>query len=75
MKETSNKKMNYTAAFNELQQIVTDIEGGEIGVDELAEKVKRAADLISICKNTLTRTEESVNNILSTLDGGEQPSR
>ena len=36
------KDINYTAAFEELQEIVNEIEQGEIPVDELSEKVKRA---------------------------------
>ena len=63
-----SKTLNYTEAFEELQQIVAEIEDGEISVDELAEKVKRAAILISICKTKLTSTEEDVNKILKDLD-------
>lgn len=59
---------NYTEAFEELQLIVTEIEQGEISVDELSEKVKRAALLINICKEKLTTTEEDVNVILKELD-------
>ena len=59
---------NYTEAFTELQKIVSEIEGGEISVDELSEKVKRAAQLIKICKTKLTTTEEDVNKILKELD-------
>lgn len=61
--------MNYTAAFEELQQIVRDMEDGEITVDELSVKVKRAAELIKICKAKLTSTEEDVNLILKELEG------
>ncbi|MBK7037670.1 MAG: exodeoxyribonuclease VII small subunit [Chitinophagales bacterium] len=61
-------KMNYTEAFEELQTIVAEIEDGEISVDELSEKVKRAALLIKICKSKLTSTEEDVNKILKELD-------
>ncbi|MFY8109442.1 MAG: exodeoxyribonuclease VII small subunit [Bacteroidia bacterium] len=59
---------NYTKAFEELQTIVAEIEQGEISVDELSEKVKRAAQLIKICKLKLTSTEEDVNRILKELD-------
>ena len=59
---------NYTEAFEELQTIVLEIEQGEISVDELSEKVKRAALLIKICKAKLTTTEEDVNKILKELD-------
>lgn len=60
--------MNYKEAFDELQTIVNDIELGEISVDELAEKVKRATVLINICKTKLATTEEDVNKILKELD-------
>jgi exodeoxyribonuclease VII small subunit len=59
---------NYTAAFAELQQIVSEIEQGEISVDLLSEKVKRAALLIQFCKTKLQTTEEDVNAILKDLD-------
>ena len=66
-----NDTPNYTEAFDELQTIVLEIEQGEISVDELSEKVKRAALLIKICKAKLTTTEEDVNKILRELDGSE----
>jgi exodeoxyribonuclease VII small subunit len=62
------KEINYTEAFEELQQIVGDIEEGEISVDELSIKVKRASELIKICKNKLTSTEEDVTQILKELE-------
>jgi exodeoxyribonuclease VII small subunit len=61
-------EIKYTEAFEELQQIVSDMEDGEITVDELSIKVKRAAELIKICKNKLTSTEEDVNLILKELE-------
>ena len=60
----------YTAAFEELQLIVREIEEGQISVDELSEKVKRAAFLIKVCKAKLSSTEEDVNKILRELDNG-----
>ncbi|NLN95643.1 MAG: exodeoxyribonuclease VII small subunit [Bacteroidales bacterium] len=65
-----SKEIDYTEAFEELQKIVTEIEMGEITVDELSEKVKRAAQLIKICKTKLSTTEEDVNKILQELDSG-----
>jgi len=63
--------ITYTEAYEELQQIVSEIEEGEISVDELSLKVKRAALLIKICKNKLTSTEEDVNKILKELETAE----
>ena len=58
----------YTQAFEELQQIVQEIERGEILIDELSEKVKRAKLLIEVCKSKLTETEADVTKLLENLD-------
>lgn len=63
-----NEQISYAEAFEELQEIVSEIEQGEISVDELSVKVKRAAELIKICKTKLTTTEENVNVILKELN-------
>lgn len=63
-----SNELNYTDAFDELQNIVSEIEDGEISVDELSIKVKRASELIKICKNKLTSTEVNVNQILKELE-------
>ena len=60
--------LNYETAFEELQQIVAELEKGEISVDELGASVKRATQLIAICKAKLMRTEEDVENILKELE-------
>lgn len=63
-----NNEPDYTEAYQELQNIVSEIEGGEISVDELSGKVKRAALLIKICRQKLSSTEEEVNQILRELE-------
>jgi exodeoxyribonuclease VII small subunit len=63
-----SESIKYTEAFEELQTIVSEIEQGEISVDELSEKVKRAAFLIKICKSKLATTEGDVNKILKDLE-------
>jgi exodeoxyribonuclease VII small subunit len=66
-----SENLSYTEAFNELQTIVTEIEKGEISVDLLSEKVKRAALLIRVCKDKLYATEEDVQAILKELEGNQ----
>jgi exodeoxyribonuclease VII small subunit len=61
------KKISYTEAMKELEAIVAEIEQGEITIDMLSEKVKRASELIKVCKSKLTTTEEDVNKILSEM--------
>jgi exodeoxyribonuclease VII small subunit len=61
------KKITYTEAYEELQAIIEEIEQGEISVDILSEKVKRAARLIKICKEKLTSTGHEMDEILKDL--------
>lgn len=66
------KKMSYDEAFNELQALVNEIESGKISIDQLSDKVKRASELIHICKTKLSTTEEDVKNILKKLEEGNE---
>lgn len=66
-----SEQPDYTAAFRELQEIVTELEKGEVSVDVLSVKVKRAAQLIAICKLKLTQTELDVQEVLKELDTSE----
>jgi len=59
---------SYEEAFEELQAIVTAMEGGSIGIDELSIKVKRAAELIQFCKQKLKTTEMDVDQILKDME-------
>ena len=61
----------YIDAFNELQQIVLEIESGEINVDDLANKIKRASELITICKAKLSASEEEVQKLLNALEADD----
>jgi len=63
----NEKKCSYTEAFNELQEIVAKMENADISVDELAEIIKRASSLITVCKEKLGQTEDKVNEILAEM--------
>lgn len=62
------KNKTYEEAFEELQNIVKEIESGTISVDLLSEKVKRAGVLIRFCKEKLFRTEQEVNEVLKEIE-------
>lgn len=63
-----DKKLTYEVAYEELQEIVKEIEAGTISVDVLGDKVKRAGELIRFCKEKLFKTEKEVNDVLKDLD-------
>ncbi len=59
----SKKTLNYKAAMEELQELVAQLEANAIGIDELAEKIKRAADLIAFCQKKLRTTEKVMETL------------
>lgn len=64
------KTLTYEEAYAELQQITADIENEAVSVDQLAEKVKRASELIRICQEKLKSTESEVSNIIKNMESG-----
>lgn len=65
-------KVSYNDAFQELQLIVSQIETGEINVDDLTDKISRASELITVCKAKLTASEEEVEKLLAKLQAPNQ---
>jgi len=59
----SKKTLNYKSAMEELQTIVAQLEANAIGIDELSEKVKRAAELVQFCQQKLRTTEKEMDNL------------
>jgi exodeoxyribonuclease VII small subunit len=62
------KTLTYEAAYQELAAIAREIESESVSVDVLAEKVKRAAELIIYCQTKLRSTEAEVNKIIAQMD-------
>lgn len=65
--DANMEQMSYTEAKKELTEIVTAIETGELDVDALTEKVKRATELILFCRTKLTHTDEELQKILNDI--------
>jgi exodeoxyribonuclease VII small subunit len=63
--------LTYEAAYNELAQIAKEIENETVSVDVLAEKVKRASELIVFCQTKLKSTETEVNKIISQMENSK----
>ena len=57
--------VNYENALLELERIARKMESGEAGIDELTSQLKRAQELIKLCKDKLTKTDEEIRKILS----------
>lgn len=64
MAKQKAKEDSYEAAMSELQQILTDLQTEQIGIDDLSEKVKRAAELVQFCKTKLRTVEQDISQFL-----------
>ena len=59
------QELKYEAAFAELQAIVRKMENDELDIDQMSEQLKRAQQLIKLCKDKLTKTDEEIKKILA----------
>jgi len=66
-KKKKPDETSYSTASAELEQILHDIESGEIDLDVLTEKVERAATLLALCRQKLAATETKVTKITAEL--------
>ena len=66
------EKITYTEAYRELEEIVSEMENSEIGIDLLDSKIKRASKLLKICKDKLYKTEKSVQDTLDAMSRESQ---
>ncbi|MBI2704386.1 MAG: exodeoxyribonuclease VII small subunit [Actinobacteria bacterium] len=64
----------FSEAMGELQAILADIESDDVDVDRLAANVRRAAALISLCRQRIGAVEMEVEQIVAELDSGDSPS-
>ncbi len=61
-------EISYAKAIKQIEEILAKIENEEMDVDELAASVKKAADLLKICRAKLHDTEAEIQKILDEID-------
>jgi len=64
----TNEDLTYEIAFQELKDIALEIENDSVTVDVLAEKVKRASELIQFCQIKLRSTESEISSIIKQME-------
>jgi exodeoxyribonuclease VII small subunit len=60
--------LGYAEAMTELEAILGELEGDHLDVDVLAERVRRASELIKLCRTRISRAQEDVNRIVTDLE-------
>jgi exodeoxyribonuclease VII small subunit len=60
---------SFEEALAELEQILADIEGGEVGLEESLVKYERGNFLIGHCRGVLNRAEKQIELLSKGSDG------
>jgi exodeoxyribonuclease VII small subunit len=62
----------YADAMTELEEILEELEGDQLDVDVLAERVRRASELIKSCRTRIARAQADVDKIVTDLEAFER---
>ncbi|HUX55419.1 MAG TPA: exodeoxyribonuclease VII small subunit [Bacteroidales bacterium] len=63
----AKKEFSFNDAAIEIENILRNIENGELDLDKLSGEVKRASELIKQCQKKLRSTEDEINSIFKDL--------
>ena len=58
------KETKYEMAISQPEEIVERLENNQLGIDEMTAQLKKAQQLIKLCKDRLTKTDEEIQKIL-----------
>ena len=65
---SSAEPPGYNAALTELETILDSLDGDQIDIDRLSSDVRRAAELIALCRDRLQSTRTEVERIVADLE-------
>ena len=69
-KKTQIPPKTFEEALAELEQILAEIEGGELGLEESLLKYERGNFLIHHCRGVLNTAEKQIELLSKSADGG-----
>ncbi|MDB5334304.1 MAG: exodeoxyribonuclease small subunit [Phycisphaerales bacterium] len=69
-RKTQTPPKNFEDALSELEQILSQIEGGDIGLEESLVKYERGNFLIQHCRGVLNSAERQIEMLGKAADGG-----
>ena len=57
------KKMTYSAAFEELEMILKEMQSDNVPIDNITSKVKRSKELLEFCKEHLRQSQKEIDDL------------
>ena len=58
----------YSSALAELDSILRELESSDVDVDHLADRVARASDLITLCREKISTAQLRIEQVTADLD-------
>lgn len=72
----AQKTVSFEAAMTELDQLVADMEGGKLSLEDSLAAYKRGAELLSLCRGKLDDAQQQVrvleNGVLKDFSAGNE---
>jgi exodeoxyribonuclease VII small subunit len=66
--QNAESQIGYQDALAELDEILDELEGEAVDVDRLGARVKRAAELIAICRGRIASARVEIESVVADLD-------
>ena len=63
----NKKEFSFRDAVGRIEEIIKNIESGDLDIDKLSDEVKTATDLIKQCQKKLKTTEDEINSIFKDM--------
>jgi len=70
-KKEPTEQIRFGEAIEELESILHRVEAEEIDIDDLAAELKKAAELLDVCRSKIRKAELEVTQIVQALDEDE----
>ncbi|MBR5036942.1 MAG: exodeoxyribonuclease VII small subunit [Prevotella sp.] len=60
----NQKQLKYEEAVSRLEEIVKKMENDELDIDQMAQQLKEAQQLIRLCKDRLTKVDADIKAVM-----------
>ncbi len=66
--QATDEPTGYAEALSELESILDELESDDVDVDVLAEHVKRASELIELCRDRIGKAKLRIEEVVAHID-------
>ena len=71
-KKTPARKLSFGEAMGEVEEILAGLEREDVDIDRLGAEVKRAVELITVCREKLEKTDREVRDLVDGLQADDE---